>query len=74
MAKKINSIFALINEENELIGYFKTAQLALSHVERNEIEESTVLEVVGAFDIVAPEEPQYELYDKELGSLLKVKN
>lgn len=69
MGKVKASVFALIDNDNILQGYFKTEQLALNWIEQHELNEAVVLEVILAYRAYAPEEPAYELIDLDLKEL-----
>lgn len=69
-AKKPKSIFAILDTSDSLLGYFRDLKAVQSYLEHEAIEEAVILEVVSAIDASYPPEPDLELTDRELSSLL----
>ena len=71
MAKKLTSIFVIVNS-NGIQGTRKTFNLAKEKADELFIFEdssSTILEVVNAWEVQAPEEPQPEVTSVDLEDL-----
>lgn len=70
--KKVKkTVLALLDDDDKLIGYYKDARSVLSACEKENITDGRVLEVIRAFDVVAPDEPDYELSEVQLGPMLR---
>jgi hypothetical protein len=69
LAKQPEKIFVLMNND-EFVSYFKDFTGAFTHVEKNELEDAVILEVVAATRVQVPEEPEFEAYEISVKSLL----
>ena len=67
--KKPASIFALVSEDNSVM-YFKDLKLVQQYMERENLEEATIFEVVAVIEASYPPEPELEFTDRELSSML----
>ncbi len=69
--KQPKTIFAVIGADNDLLGYFKDLKAVQSYLDRESLEEATILEIIAVIDAAYPPEPDLELTDRELSSLLE---
>jgi len=68
---KAKSIFALLGADDNLLGYFKDFESVEQYMEKEFLEECTILEVVAVTDAAMPPEPDLEFTERELLSLLE---
>lgn len=68
--KRKAPVFVLIDEEGKYHGGFSGLDILKEYAEKENIVEGRILKVTAAMDIYLPEEPDYEISDKDLNSLM----
>ncbi len=66
----LTEIFAVIDEDDKLIGYFKTMEAVERYLEKEAIDHVTILTVIKVEDAEYPPEPMLEFIDRKLEDVL----